>query len=107
MNSLKTFTTAVLLLVAVLFWTSCKKEIAKNNQQKVSTENNLHTRGAVADDPARVERLSTIVSSDYLQNLLRPEQLASRKPVKPGVDATPPTVSITSPASGATVSGII
>src|SRR5438067_2686142 len=111
MKSLKTLTTAVVLLVVTLFWTSCKKEIGKSNPQnpqEASIENkNLHFSGAVADDPARVERLSTIVSSDYLQNLQHPEQLASRKPVKPGTDATPPTVSIASPVGGATVSGIV
>ena len=78
MKSLKTLTTAVVLLVVTLFWTSCKKEIGKSNPQnpqEASIENkNLHTSGAVADDPARVERLSTIVSSDYLQNLQHPEQ---------------------------------
>src|SRR5437588_2190867 len=108
MKSLKTLTTAVVLIVVTFFWSSCKKEIGKSNPQDANIQNmNLHTRGGVADDPARVERLSTIVSSDYLLNIQRSEQSASRKPVKPGADATPPTVSIASPASGATVSGFV
>src|SRR5215470_1296152 len=100
MNSLKTFTTAILLVVIALFWTSCKKEIAKDNSQPTSTDDmTLHTRGAVADDPARIEKLSTIVSSDYLRTLNQPEQSTARR-AKPGADGIPPTVSITSPASG-------
>src|SRR5204863_4532667 len=107
MKSLKNFTTAVLLIVVVLFWSSCKKEVSNGTQPQASTENkNLHTRGAVADDPEKVERLSTIISSNYIQNLQNPEQSTSRRS-KPGADGIPPTVSITSPGSGATVNGTV
>jgi C1A family cysteine protease len=68
--------------------------------------------GAIPDDPANIAKVPTIMSQEFLSNtqkyMTTPDMLSARgKPVKSGTDATPPSVSITSPSNGSTVSGTV
>jgi len=68
----------------------------------------LHTSGAVADDPEKIAAIPTIISSDFTDAL---SSVASANPStdkgRRNTDLIPPTVSISSPANGATVAGVV
>lgn len=101
------------VLCTLLILSACQKETSTQQQEPPPNEQaNIHATGVVPDDPAKVAKVPLLVSSEFLQNkegylssaiLLN----AKGKPVKSGTDVTPPSVSITSPANGATVSGIV
>jgi hypothetical protein len=68
--------------------------------------------GVNPDDPAKVSKVPVIMSQEFLANpqkfMTTPDMLSARgKPVRSGTDATPPSVSITSPTNGSTVSGTV
>lgn len=103
------------LLCTVLILSACQKETSKTEPQQQQANDEfagIHSTGAVADDPAKIARVPTIMSQEFLLHrekyLSTPGLLSAKgKPVKPVADATPPSVTITSPSNGATVSGAI
>lgn len=100
------------VLCTLLILSACQKETSVPQQHQNNVNANLLATGAVPDDPAKVAKIPTIVSSGFLKtkiNFLPSSQLynAKGKPVKPGSDVTPPTVSINSPTNGASVSGTV
>ena len=117
MKSLKTFTTALLLMVAVLLFNSCKKEQSASQPQNNSASI-ARPSGVIDDDPQFVSRVPFIISSDLLgksssgltvsgssnETLSLLEKARRPKPISGGGgsvgDVTPPSVSITSPTQG-------
>jgi hypothetical protein len=97
-------------ITASLMMFSCQKETSFNKTNSPVLNNgpdsDLRVSGAVADDPAMLAKVPLIVSSGFLElnknNLNAPVNAKGSKP-----DNTSPTVSISSPATGATVSGTI
>lgn len=69
-------------------------------------EKQIRSFGLVEDDPAKVSKIPLIMSQEIrVAGLPQVESMARGKPVKG--DVTPPSVSITSPANGAAVSGTV
>jgi len=112
MKNLKTPVSVVVALTLVFFWTSCKKDISQqptdpNNQESL----NARAFGAVEDNADVISKVPLIVSAEFLTN--SGEDFLYRRSIGGVIkgggkrDATPPTVSITSPANGETVSGTI
>jgi hypothetical protein len=104
---------AVLCTVVIL--SACQKETSQSTEP-VSNETNEYSgpklSGVIPDDPAKVAKVPTIMSQEFLSNtqkyMTTPDMLSARgKPVKSGTDATPPSVTITSPSNGSTVSGTV
>src|SRR6266487_3814048 len=96
------------LLLVTLLWASCKKEVSNQSFEKPQETQNIRASGGVEVDPIWVSKVPMIMSSDLLKNADIASTLLGAlkgKPVKPIGDTTPPTVSITSPGNGATVSG--
>lgn len=103
-----------------LFWVSCKKTDTATLINPLSPQTNLRVSGVVPDDPERVAKVPMIISTTFLNQsekalLADPLSLgvtsdklnltlASRRPNN---DRTFPTVSITSPTNGSTVSGTV
>jgi Big-like domain-containing protein/papain like protease len=118
MKSLKTFATAVLLMVAVLLLNSCKKEQSLSGpQQQNNSAAVSQPSGVIDDDPQFVSRVPFIISSDLLrksgftnpsgssnESLSLLEKARRPKPISSGgggtTDVTAPSVSITSPTQG-------
>jgi hypothetical protein len=107
---------AVLRLWAVLctlvILSACQKETSQTEQQPKDENSGLRMSGAIPDDPAKVAKVPVIMSQEFLSNpqkyMTTPDMLSARgKPVKSGTDATPPSVSISSPTNGSTVSGTV
>jgi C1A family cysteine protease len=105
------------ILLAVLgmslLWVGCKKE-ASTSVQETETAQFIKSFGVVEDDPSEVRKVPLIMSSDFSQkgyDVSSAVMVNGRgKPVKPPTttgDATAPTVTITSPANGSSVSGNI
>jgi hypothetical protein len=101
------------VLCAVVILSACQKETSQTEQPQPKDEySGARMSGAIPDDPAKVAKVPMIMSQEFLSNpqkyMTSPDMLSSRgKPVKSGTDATPPSVSITSPANGSTVSGTV
>jgi C1A family cysteine protease len=104
----KRISIAALLLVTML-WASCKKEVSNQSFEKPQELQNMRLSGVIEDDPNRVSKVPMIISSDLLKKAINEPALLSAlrggKTIKPTTDLTAPTVSITSPSNGATVSG--
>jgi hypothetical protein len=116
MKSLKTFATALLLMVVVLLLNSCKKEQSVSNSQPQSNSASVaKASGVMDDDPQFVSRVPFIISSDLLHlgssgltsvsgssnvNLSSLEKARRPKPIIGTGDVTAPSVSITSPTQG-------
>src|SRR5438046_2180285 len=104
MKNLKIFTSMVVMTV-VLFMTSCKKETSRSVIQQQPEPGRARYGGSVEDDPQFMSKVPFVISSDLLTH---GPQITStladrgRKP-KPGIDATPPTVTISSPSQGQTI----
>lgn len=88
------------LIGIALLWSGCQKEVS--NTPIESPQKRLS--GVVPDDPILVSKVPVIMSSDYLSDngniLFRTTARGSR-------DKTKPTIIITSPSNGSTVSGTI
>jgi len=97
------------LLVAVLSWTSCRKEISQDNPGNLQNFSEQRAAGLVPDDPIAASKIPLIVSANFLmQNQQSEDYLAGSARGKPiRFDATPPTISITSPANGSSINGTI
>src|SRR6266487_1520819 len=96
------------LLLVTLLWASCKKEVSNQTFEKPQDTQNSRASGLVEDDPNRVSMVPLIMSSDLLKKAINDPALAMAlrgKPIKSS-DITSPTITITSPASGTSVSGI-
>lgn len=98
------------VLCSIVILSACQKQTSTNELEKPKEEHSeMHATGAVPDDLAKVARVPAIVSSDFLSPKQSDLLGARGKSVRPGTggDVTPPTVTITSPANGATVSGAV
>src|SRR5215470_15632280 len=114
MKSLKTFATALLLMVVVLFLNSCKKEQSvPNSQPQNNSASVARPSGVIDDDPQFVSKVPFIISSDLLhrsasgltsvagsfnESLSFLERAHRPKPISGGGgsgDVTPPSVGIT------------
>jgi len=102
----------LLLSGSLLLWTSCQKEIKPEfkNDEPVKISNQI-VSGVIPDDPIAVSKVPLLVSADFLAKGFATDgtesPLLRGKPIKVTGDVAAPTVTITSPASGATVSGAI
>ncbi|MGZ3837979.1 MAG: Ig-like domain-containing protein [Flavisolibacter sp.] len=100
------------VLCLLLILSACQKETkSPDMQQKPGIPNAVSlASGVVPDDPAKVAKVPTIVSAGFLKSTasqLSSAQLFSARGKPSKSDVTPPTVSITSPANGAVVSGSV
>src|SRR6476469_6263000 len=102
---------AVLCTLVIL--SACQKETSKSSDPVVTDDyTGPKMSGSVKEDPAKIARVPTIMSQDFLSNPQKymgaTDLLSARgKPVKTSGDATPPSVSITSPSNGTNVSGTV
>jgi len=115
MTSQKTITTLVTIVVVALLWTSCKKEQSLSNSQ-TSQDNsavNVQRGGVVDDDPQLVSKVPFIISSDLLNrsssgvgttSTSSDMDLRNNRPKPGSTDITPPSVGISSPTQGQTIS---
>jgi hypothetical protein len=107
----------VLILSAImgasLLWVGCQKNTSdqKANDQ---TAQYVKTFGALQVNAEEMSKVPLIMSSDLAKGNIEPENAlmasAKGKPYKPPTttgDVTAPTVSITSPSNGSTVSGTV
>lgn len=91
---------------ASLLFMSCQKEESFHNPPAPGFESsNSRFSGAVEDDAALVSKVPMIVSSDFLKKSKTQPPLIFMAKGKP--DNSPPSVTITAPASGAIVSGSV
>jgi hypothetical protein len=99
----------VVLLVAVLSWVSCRKETSQDTPGTPANFTEQRAAGLVPDDPIAASKVPLIVSANFLMQNQQSEDYLSGsargKPIR--FDATPPTISITSPANGSSVNGTI
>ncbi len=103
------------VLCTVIIFSACQKETSQTNSVSNETKDQYSgpkLGGAIPDDPSKVAKVPTIMSQEFLSNtqkyMTTPDMLSARgKPVKSGTDATPPTVSISSPTNGSLVSGTV
>jgi hypothetical protein len=93
-----------LVLCSLVILNACKKEASTSHQESQS----LRTAGALENDPALASKVHVIISPNFSNGIIEMDPLSNsrRKPSGSG-DATPPTVTITSPQNGATVSETI
>ena len=99
------FVSVALCTSASLLFVSCQKDASINNLVP-EKESNSRVSGVVQDDPALVSKIPMIVSSDFLkQNKNSTSTILNARGGKP--DNITPSVTITSPTNGATVSGTI
>lgn len=88
-----------------LLGVSCKKnEVLQTDAPKVTIERSF---GVVPDDPQKVEKVPVILSADFIT--ARQTLINNQLRLNPGKsgskdDTSPPTVNITSPSNGASVS---
>src|SRR3989337_2007146 len=100
----------VALLVGTVLWTSCQKELSQDSSNEPpETFSGQKISGVLPDDPIAISKVPLIMSSDYFASS---DDLSGRSSALRGSkggrrDIIPPTISITSPASGASVSGTI
>ncbi len=110
MKNLQLYKTVLVLLVAALLWTSCQKDTYHQPANDQPVIEGQKSGGVVEDNPESVARVPLIVSSGFLAEMQGSGNFSNEayrgKPVRI-IDATAPTVSITSPANGASVSGAI
>lgn len=100
---------STLALFALLITEGCKKSDTALNANPQSS-NEPRSFGAVQDDPSKVAKVPLMVSRDFMnQQFIKLEaaQKARKNPTTNSGDATPPTVSITSPSNGSSVSGTV
>ena len=99
----------VVLLVGTMLWTSCQKELSQDPSIDSPETSEQKISGVFPDDPIAISKVPLIMSSEYFANSDdfsgRPSALRGGKGGKR--DIIPPTISIASPASGASVSGTI
>ena len=112
MKILNHLTKIGVLCAVILVITSCQKELQiAEKPETVYQQQRLG--GVVPDDPAKVSKVPLIMSSEALksgsivQSPLIDGTLSKGKPPAKTGDTAPPTVSITSPANGSTVSGTV
>jgi hypothetical protein len=101
------------ILGASLLWVSCQKNTTEQ-QSNPETAQYVKNFGALQVSAEEMSKVPLIMSSDLAKGNIEPENAlmasAKGKPYKPPTttsDATAPTVSITSPSNGSTVSGTV
>ncbi|MES2429541.1 MAG: Ig-like domain-containing protein [Bacteroidota bacterium] len=93
-----------LSISATFFFASCQKDNSSNFSDPSVTENNSRVSGVVEDDPALVQKVPMIISSDFSTHFIEP---TSNTLSRGKQDNTLPTVSITTPSNASTVSGTV
>lgn len=101
---------ALFFLLTISF-TACTKELSNHLSENPITFQGK-VSGVVADDPAKVAKVPTIMSQDFLLSLektsVSSDQLNGKvQPGKKGNDVTAPIISFTSPVAGASIAGTI
>jgi len=91
---------------------SCTKEESTITPVDQNSQPSLKLSGAKEDDPELVAKIPTIISSDFVRTARQNPAfiMAGRgkpKPTTGTTDITPPTVSITSPGNGSSLSGVV
>ena len=110
MQKLKTPFHVAALVAITLLWTACKKEVSNQPVQDQQLAQTDRLMGADPIDPVALSKVPVIMSSDMMKKAINnPDLLVALRGGKPirNTDVTPPTISITSPASGASVSGLV
>lgn len=109
MKTLKTLKVIVVLILVTLAWTACKKEVSQPNIPQYQDSQNAKALGAIEDNPDVISKVPLIMSADFLasgnQDFLYRRTIGGI--IKGKGDKTPPTISITSPVNGATISGTL
>jgi hypothetical protein len=106
------------LFGVALLWMSCQKEVSNSSTQNQPEKQSQKNSGAIIDNLTRESKVPTIMSADLLAHSsaitssysissLSRSLRGGGKIVKHLLDLTPPTVSITSPSNGTSVSGSI
>ncbi|NCU05071.1 MAG: hypothetical protein GXC73_13905, partial [Chitinophagaceae bacterium] len=107
-TSIQPYGAAILLLSFSLFFAACTKEKSANSDENLATVQQNRTGGLVDDDPELEAKVPVIVSAGFLQSGSTADNIPiSRIAAKGKPDAIAPTVSITSPSGGASVSGTV
>lgn len=97
-----------LMAASAFIFSSCQKDAGVNapDSQQIG-----RSSGVVADDPALLAKVPLTVSYEFMQNggfaSSVNSNTASRGSTKPSRDNTAPSVAITSPANGSSVSGTV
>ena len=101
--------TAIFTTAAAMFlWSSCKKEESNQSFENQNQFAQIKLSGAIPDDPHLLSKVPLIISSDFLKSgQAFPDNSQIPFAARPKRDITLPTVSIISPANGATISGTI
>nr|WP_294907740.1 Ig-like domain-containing protein [uncultured Lacibacter sp.] len=114
MTNLKSNLAIAVFAAASLLWSSCKKETSEQSIETLSTESNAKRLGGLTeDDPVFVSQIPLIMSSgQVVAGRFSADNIAAKgKPGggggSTGADATPPSVTITSPGNGSSVSGVV
>ncbi len=97
------------LLLLTIFWASCSKEKSSQSIDDQAVITQTRTGGVVDDDSALQAKVPLLISSEFLKSGSLPENIPLSKIAAKGGrrDNIVPTVSITSPGSGSSVSGTI
>ncbi len=102
----------VLLISTTVLLIACQKEqpaVSQNESPTITLQDKVG--GVIPDDELAVSKVPLIMSAEFYARSLSPESfssfLAKGRPLKPSLDVTAPSVSITSPANGASVAGTI
>lgn len=113
MNCKKLLCGVAILCASSLFWVSCQKENIGAGEKSVEKNPTQKLSGVIPDDPALVAKVPMITSADFMADKISnyfSYQLfteGTRGSGGTGRDRTTPTVSITSPTTGSTVSNTI
>lgn len=108
----KILLTLTAIVGMALLWTGCQKEVSKSAPEN-NQLNAPRLGGLAPDDQNRVIKVPLMMSSDLMKSgemVSTSGFSAEARGKKPGggtLDTQPPAVSITSPANGASVSGIV
>ena len=111
MKTLKTLKALVILILVSLSWMACKKEASQPSIPQNQDSQSVKNIGAIEDDADAISKVPLIVSADFLAN--RTQDFMYKRSVGGIVkgggksDNTAPTITITSPGNGSTVSGTI
>ncbi|MGE5520769.1 MAG: Ig-like domain-containing protein [Candidatus Dadabacteria bacterium] len=108
---LKTAKACAVLLCSTLLIVSCKKTDVITEPQ-ITDPQSIRMGGLVPDDPIRLSKVPLIISSSYLaQKTMLMRKGGNSKGINPGTpstgDLTPPSVTITSPTDGSSITGTL
>lgn len=90
-----------------LVFAACKKESTVDTQSFENPQTEARNSGVVMDSPAEIAKVPVYVSSDFAGEGKRTEMVDPAAKGKPNADVSAPSVTITSPANGASVNGTV